>query len=72
MAVVFEVGVEVLLVLVAPPNEKPPDVPAKGLLAGGCENEKDADRPSVDPVEAAGVEPNMGDRNIRSNGIPCS
>lgn len=43
-----------------PPNEKPPDAPENGLLAGGCEKENDADRPSVDPVDgAAGVDPNI-------------
>lgn len=57
------VAVLVLAVLLAaapPPNENPPEVPEKGLEAGCCENENEADRPSVEPVDpAAGVDPNM-------------
>lgn len=53
------VAFEVVLLAASPTKEKPPEVPEKGLLAGGCEKEKDADRPRVEPVDAAGVEPNM-------------
>lgn len=52
------VGFEVVLPA-PPPKEKPPEEPEKGLLAGGWEKEKDADRPRVEPVDAAGVEPNI-------------
>lgn len=60
-AVPVAVGAELVAVFVEapPPNEKPPDEPENGLLAGGCE-EKDADRPRVEPVvDAAGVGPNI-------------
>lgn len=59
VAVAVFVVAALVVLLAPPPKEKPPEVPEKGLLAGGCENEKEADRPSVEPVEAAGVEPNI-------------
>lgn len=65
LAVVFVVLFELLAL---PPNEKPPEVPEKGLLAGGWEKENDADRPSVEPVDAAGVEPNMVVKGAEQNG----
>lgn len=58
-AAVPVVAVLVVALLAPPPKEKPPDVPEKGLLAGGWEKEKEAERPNVEPVDAAGVEPNM-------------
>lgn len=59
-AAVPAVEVAVLVFVAPPPKEKPPDVPEKGLLAGGCEKENEADRPSVEPVAGAeGVEPNI-------------
>lgn len=69
--VVFVVAVLVVVLLVAPPpKENPPEVPEKGLFAGGCEKEKDADRPKVEPVDAAGVEPNIV-AAIRKQPINC-
>jgi len=67
VAPVFDGAAAVVVFVVAlvvevdelPPKENPPEVPEKGLLAGGWENENDADLPRVEPVVVEGVEPNI-------------